>query len=174
MARSRLSGVSKLRRTLRRIPDAVTADVRKEVKVSAELVEDRVDAIAPARSIRENTTVKLARDGLTATVGLHGKRANRRGFLGRLFEFGTKPHVIVPRADGKRNSRKRAAGKSVPGSRVLVATTPYGFIFFGKTVNHPGMRKRPFFFGTFKGLRPAILGRIKKAIGVAIRTASNG
>jgi hypothetical protein len=171
MARSRLSGVSKLRKTLRRMPETVTAGVKKEVKTGAERVEANIQAAAPASSIRENITYKLARDGLTATIGLHGKRAARRGFLARIFEFGAKPHVIVPRAEGKRNKKRRGAGKTVPGTRVLV--TKEG-VFLGKSVNHPGMSKRPFFFGTFKGLRPAIIDRIKKAIGVAIGTASNG
>lgn len=174
MAKSSLSGVSKLRRTLRRMPETITADVKKQVLAAAQLVDRQQDAAAPHRSISENTTIKIARDGLTATIGLHGKRAARRGFLARIFEFGAKRHTIVPRADGKRNKKRRAAGRKVGGPRQLVATTPYGFLFFGKSVNHPGMRARPFFFGTFKSLRPAILAKIKKAIGAAIRTASNG
>jgi hypothetical protein len=171
MARSRISGVSKLRKTLRRMPETVTVGVKKEVKSGADRVASNIQVAAPASSIRENITAKLARDGLTATIGLHGKRAARRGFLARIFEFGAKPHVIVPRAEGKRKKKRRAAGKVVGGTRVLV--TKEG-VFLGKSVNHPGMKARPFFFKTFLKDKGDILTRIKKAIGQAVRTASNG
>jgi len=165
--RSGLSGVSRLRRTLRRIPETITADVKKQVLAAAQLVDRQQDAAAPSRSISENTTVKTARDGLTATVGLHGKRAARRGFLARIFEFGAKPHIIVPRADKPRNRRRKVGGAK------FLANIGTGQ-FFGKIVRHKGMRARPFFFGTFRKLKPEILRRIKAAIGEAVRKASNG
>lgn len=171
MARSKVYGVPKLRRTLRRLPDEITKDVKLQVRWGAAQILSQVKAGAPHPSIREALTVKTARDWLTATVGLHGKRANRKGFLVRIFEFGAKAHKIVPRGEGKRAKRRRAGGAKVAGARVLV--TKEGR-FLGKSVNHPGMRARPFFFATAKRLRPDVIARIKAAIGRAIEKASKG
>lgn len=168
MARkSGLSGVSKLRRTLRRMPETVTEGVKKEVKGGAARVSSNIQAAAPASSIRENISYKLARDGLTARIGLIGMRAARRGFLARIFEFGAKPHVIVPRPDKPRNRRRGVQGAMFLASKATGE-------FFGKLVRHPGMRARPFFFQTFRRDKGDILNQIKKAIGEAVRRASNG
>ena len=129
-----------------------------------EAVERAIDSRAPLRAIAAATTVNVSRDGLTATVGLHGKRANRKGFLARIFEFGAKAHEILPRGEGKRTKRMRARlGGKLPFEKPRILVTKDGR-FLGKRVRHPGMAARPFFFNTAKALRPQIAAAIKAAI----------
>ena len=158
MARSKVYGVPKLRRTLRRLPETVTAGVKAELRRGAEDALAGFRAGAPSSSVRDQLGIKYARDGLTARVGLIGKRANRKGFLGRIFEFGAKAHTIAVR--GLRRGRAK---------RSLV--TKEG-VFLGKQVSHPGMGARPWFYSSWKPKKPRVIARIKDAIGKAIARAS--
>ena len=166
MAKSSLSGVPRLRRTLRSLPDHIHTGVSVQVIGSARLVLDEMDRSAPHDSIRENLSIKLSSDGLTARVGLIGKRAARRGFLGRIFEFGAKAHVIMVRAFSGRRRGRRGKPK-----RSLVSVDG---VFLGKKVQHPGMKARPWFFVSLARHRPEITRRLKNAVGQALEKASRG
>lgn len=168
MAKSRVYGVPKLRRTLRRLPEEIAIEVRKEVKENAEEVLADMRSEAPHSSVRENLSVKISRDGFTAQVGLIGKRANKRGFLGRIFEFGAKAHVISPRK-GKQWRRRTKGGGTVLVDAQMVTSEGK---FVGKSANHPGMGARPWFFAPFRRKKPQIIAEIKKAIGKAMKRAS--
>ena len=162
--RGKVNGISQLRARLRKLPDIVKAEIRPEVKASAQILERYIDAGAPARAIVSATSVKVSRDGLTATIGLHGKRANRKGFLARIFEFGAAPHEILPRGERKRAKRLRAKlGGRLPFEKARVLVTKEGR-FLGKRVNHPGMSARPFFFQRAENLKPELIKRIRAAI----------
>lgn len=87
--------LSATRKLLRRLPDELTAPIRKVVAEGARKIEQDAKAAAPrsdgpgphaADAIRH----RLGRDGFTAEVGLIGKRANRKGFYLRFAEYGTK------------------------------------------------------------------------------------
>lgn len=167
MARSRVTGVSKLRRLLRRLPDDITDDVRKAVSTSGDIVLRDMQAVAPHKSIEENLSKKMSQDGLTARVGLIGRRANRRGFLARIIEFGAKAHQISPRGASFTAGGRRRKGK---GAKAMVI----GGDFVRGTVTHPGLKPRPFFFKPFQRARPLIVRRIKEAIARALGRASAG
>jgi hypothetical protein len=73
---SRIRGVNRLRRTLRRAPDEISDGVRQVVRDGAEAV--RLDAIARVQptSIKRSIETKYGRDGLTALVGPSAKAAD--------------------------------------------------------------------------------------------------
>ena len=146
MAKSRVVGIPKLRRLLRRLPDTTTEEVRKEIAASALRLLNEMKSGAPNARTADAMRVVVARDGLTARIGLIGKRANRKGFLARIFEFGAKPH-LMPTRNG---------------------------VTLRKAVAHPGMSARPFFFAPAQQQRPAIIARIRKSVNEALAKASQG
>jgi len=116
---SRMTGVKKLRRTLRRAPDEITDDVRMAVRRGAEAVHADAVARAPIDEgdLVRSIEIRFGRDGLTAVVGPGARavqlarrkagtefatrsprlRLSRRNkdllfqfFKGRWIEFGTK------------------------------------------------------------------------------------
>ncbi len=99
--RSGFRGVTKLRRTLRRMPEEINEPVKREMKRAAESIGDEARANVPVRTgaLRENLLVKVSGDGLSARIGYHRtapgfKRAwKKAGWRARFVEFGT---VKVP------------------------------------------------------------------------------
>lgn len=75
MARSRFSGVKKLRRTLRRADPEITKDLKAQFKRDAETIADDAAAAAYVKGIYDTgemidaIQVKMGRDGLTAVIG---------------------------------------------------------------------------------------------------------
>ena len=94
--RSGLKGVTKLRRTLRRLPEALTASVKREMKEGAEAVGDDARSGVPVRTgaLRDALLVKMSRDGFSARIGYHPsapgfKRAwKKAGWRAHFAEFG--------------------------------------------------------------------------------------
>lgn len=128
------------------MPPEITEGVKAEVASSAQQLLVKMQAGAPNGVTADAMRVVLSRDGLTARIGLVGKRANRRGFLARIFEFGAKPH-LMPTRNG---------------------------VVLKRAVAHPGMSARPFFFRPAQQDRPAIVARIRKGIDTAIKRAASG
>lgn len=96
--RSGLRGVGKLRRTLRRLDPETTKELREAVEEGAEaMLQDMVQGIPKDTGDTAALLDKrVARDGLTARVGMVTAKAKRDGYVARFIEFGTK-------GDPKRN-----------------------------------------------------------------------
>lgn len=90
--RAGLRGVSKLRRTLRRIEPESREGIAKAVKKGAEAIEADMMIGIPKDTGDTAALIshKIARDGLTARVGFIGKRASEQGYVARFIEYGTK------------------------------------------------------------------------------------
>ena len=89
-----LAGVSKLRRKLRRMPEAVQAPVKRAIAAAAEELRFEMLKRVPVRygDLAGGIEVKLSRDKLAATVGVGAKttRARREvGWRAKFEEFGT-------------------------------------------------------------------------------------
>lgn len=86
--------LSATRKLLRRLPEELTAPIKRAVLQGAEAVAQDAKALAPrsaeAPHAAEQIKYKIGRDGFTADVGLIGKRANKKAFYLRFFEYGTK------------------------------------------------------------------------------------
>lgn len=92
IAFGRLSATRKL---LRRLPEELTAPIKKVIAEGAAAILDDMKAAAPRSDgpgphAADALRLKIGRDGFTADVGLIGKRANKKGFYLRFAEYGTK------------------------------------------------------------------------------------
>lgn len=161
MARRRrgLRGASQLRRKLRRLPDEITAETKKEIRDFAEAV--RLDAIKlvpkDTGTLARNISKKLARDGLEARVGVLGAKARREAFYAKMVEFGTRPHST---SRGAQLVNVRHRKKARPGA--------------GAGGMHPGVPARPYLFPAFEMNKEYFRNRLRKAIDRALRMASSG
>jgi HK97 gp10 family phage protein len=90
--RAGLQGIGKLRRTLRRIEDEAQRELREAVDDGAEAILQDMRALVPVRTgaLARLLGKRVARDGLTARVGLVTKKAQRDGFYFRFLDAGTK------------------------------------------------------------------------------------
>lgn len=89
-----LRGVNNLRKLLRRLPDEVSADVRKEIEESAQLIEYDAKVLVhkDRGDLAASISYKLGRDGLSAQIGFSSrwKRLWRAaGWRAFFEEFGT-------------------------------------------------------------------------------------
>jgi hypothetical protein len=148
MRRSRVRGLSKLRRKLRRFPQGAQDLVRAEVELAADLVLAEAKGRVISRRVRDNLSIRLGRDGFSAEIGLRGKRARRRAWFAHFIEFGTAPHALT--------SRRGAAGKAGKGGGGM----------------HPGTPARPFLFPALEANRARFYRRVEIAINRAIDIAA--
>lgn len=131
--RSSVKGAAKLRRTLRALPDEITAEVFEELVASANAILADMVAAVPVDSglLKQTLRVAINRRSLVARIGSFGGKTQRAPHA-HLVEFGT--------ASGPR--------------RTGVGGTVY---------NHPGTAARPFMLPAYKKHRDEALRRIKSA-----------
>ena len=97
MARkSRITGVSRLRRKLRRFDKAVLAEIREVVAEGGELIRNEAIKRVPVKTgnlrdvLRHRSAVAIRGDRLSVKVGVRTKSLMKRGFYAMFVEFGTK------------------------------------------------------------------------------------
>lgn len=88
------AGVTKLRRTLRRLEPDATEGIRKALTEGAEAMHYDMLSNIPKDTgeTAQHLSYKVARDGLTARVGFIGKKDVEGGYVARFIEYGTKGH----------------------------------------------------------------------------------
>ena len=86
------ASIGKVRRTLRKLEPEITEELKDIVQTTADLVENNAKQNAPVDTgnLRKYITAKVGRDGLTAQVGIRGKRARKKAFYAHFVEFGTR------------------------------------------------------------------------------------
>lgn len=86
--------LSKTRKLLRRLPDDLVQPIREALKEGAAAILADAKAGAPrsgeAKAAADALRLTLGRDGLSAKVGILGKRAAKQGFYLKFHETGTK------------------------------------------------------------------------------------
>lgn len=87
-----LAGVSKLRRTLRRLEPEATAGIRDALERAAQTMHFDMLSTIPKDSgeTAQHLSYKVSRDGLTARIGFIGKKDVEDGYVARFIEYGTK------------------------------------------------------------------------------------
>lgn len=96
--RSGIRGLSKLRRTLRRIEPESTKEVREAIEDGLEAIKQDAIALVPkdTGALARGIETRLSRDSLAGEVGIAPGRGKRRArlrdalFYGRFIEYGTK------------------------------------------------------------------------------------
>lgn len=100
MKRSRgLKNVSRLRQKLRRFPNDVTDEIKDEVRGFAADVEASMKfrAASSSRRVVDSISKAIGADGMSAKIGIRGKRARARAWFAHFIEFGTAPHSLGSR-----------------------------------------------------------------------------
>jgi hypothetical protein len=100
MARSRLRGAGRFRRTLKALPDAVSQEIVVELNVTGRTVRSLMQAKAPKKSGRlaAAITYRVLPKSLRMQVGLIGSQKERNDlFYGRIQDLGRKAQVVQAR-----------------------------------------------------------------------------
>jgi HK97 gp10 family phage protein len=154
-----VEGTQRLRRLLNRIPDEVTAEVKKEIDDGAELVKFEMLKRVPVRdgTLAASIEIWSGKDGLVKMIGPGAKtrRAKLQAFYAKWVEFGTRPHSLSRGsrlAQPKRNRR----GKNAGGAQ------------------HPGTKPRPFIHPAFVAAKSKFRPRINAAIDRALKRVAGG
>lgn len=143
---ARIRGMASLRRKLGALAPAELKTVRREVRRALVNVEAGAKTRAPVDQGRLQNSIahEVARDGLSGRAGTNVEYAPD-------VEFGTAPHVILPK-------NKKALAFGPKGAKTVV-----------KRVNHPGTRAQPYLFPAFEEERPKFLRRLADALDDAHR-----
>lgn len=122
-----LKGFKELDKLLKQLPqEAAKKALEPAVRAGANVIRKEARANAPGKELKRHIIVKKSRRtqySVTYQIG-----TTKKAFYAHFFEFGTSPHLI------KVFKKKSLAG---------------GGAFFGKEVQHPGQKAKPF-------LRPAM------------------
>jgi hypothetical protein len=131
VAKKRVIGASRLRRKLKRMPDAVQDELRKVIRTESEAVAGAMRDRAPVSQaampedwegksrprVRDAIEVRYSKDGLRAQIGFIGKRVMKVFFFVRYLEFGFRhfggKFIKVPFIYPAWASRREAARSAV-------------------------------------------------------------
>lgn len=169
--RSKVDGVTKLRRKLRRIDPEITAELRDELAVGLNMIAQSAWAMAPVDTgeMRDSIQVQISRDGLSGVVGPAAKAAE-----------------IVRRrtgsAFGRTVRRGKAAGKALKlragNKKLLMQFYKAYWIEFGTKgnakLNIPMQPARPFMGPAFTLNRSRIAARVQASIKGILEKVSRG
>lgn len=101
---SRVRGATALRRTLRRLPPEMNAELGDEMNVIARRLLGRSKAEVPVRTglLRSLLSAKVLTKSLTLRLGLVTRAAQRRGFYGYILDQGRRSQVARARRVNKK------------------------------------------------------------------------
>lgn len=147
--RATFRGRNRVRRVLARIPEEFRTGIAVSIEETARRIVEDAKRRAPqdTGTLRNAIDYRVARNGLTATLGIRRRKARRDAFYAHMVEFGTRPHVIKPK-----RGRALRHGKTV----------------FGTEVHHPGTRPQPFLTPAFEAARPEGVASIRAAVKSAL------
>lgn len=97
MARSRIRGIGRFRRLLRRMPDSVRGELVVELNVTGRQIKQAIQAKAPSKTgaVRGDISYKVLPKSLRLQVGLFGRRGGKRNlFYGRIQDLGRREQVV--------------------------------------------------------------------------------
>jgi hypothetical protein len=171
------SGLDRAKRQLRALPELALSGASEALGEAAGMIADAVKRAAPDPKLAEATgwtfgeapkgslssggdrppnarAVLYASAKLTVTV-FSGSRAV---FWARWDEFGTKAHVEKPKHDASPSGR-------------MVWQGGEGLIF-ARTVHHPGMHARPYFWPTIRALKSRAKSSVVRKCNLAAKAVA--
>lgn len=98
MARSRVRGIGRFRRLLKRMPDAVRGELVVELAVTGRQIKQAIQARAPRRTgaLQAGITDEVLPKSLRLQVGLLGTKRGRADlFYGRIQDLGRREQVVL-------------------------------------------------------------------------------
>lgn len=148
-------GRNRVRRVLARIPEEFRAEIAQSIERTAKAIVEDAKARVPVETgtLKAAMDYRVAKNGLTATLGIRRKTAKRDAFYGHMVEFGTRAHQV--KVKSKRILMDGKAGK-----------------VFGARVTIPALPARPFLTPAFEAAKPAGVADIRAAVKSALTKAS--
>jgi HK97 gp10 family phage protein len=161
---SKIEGLDRLARKLRRIPDEVRRELKEAIRQGAEDMTRLAKRLAPVDdgdlqmsiTYRWGNEEKIKYASLQFGAAGRGKgdaeltaivsAGNTKVRYAHLVEFGAKPHTIKP--------------KSSQGSLAINGN----WLAPGQSVQHPGQAAQPFFFPAYRATRKSAKARISRAV----------
>jgi hypothetical protein len=164
MPASKLRGLARFRRLLRRTPDAVRGELIVELRVTGRQIAQAMKAKAPEKTgaLRSGIMDKVLPASLRLQIGLLGTRRGRSSlFYGRIQDLGRREQVVTVqrrrRVDGRlRTARGRKRTEDIAGTYLMRvrAMAPKRFI----TGRFPDLRAT--LNKNLRGILTRTLGRI--------------
>lgn len=141
---SEIVGGRELDRLLQTLPVKMERNImRGALRSGAVIIRDEIKRRAPVDSGALRDSIRVTTRAKKGTVSASAKVGNRVAWYAHLVEFGTRPHVIVPRRQG-------------------------GAMQFGgvetRLVQHPGIQGRPFVRPAGDSATPSALAEVTKYV----------
>jgi HK97 gp10 family phage protein len=148
-------GRNRVRRVLARIPEEFRAEIGQSIERTAKRIVDDAKARVPVETgtLKAAIDYRVAKNGLTATLGIRRKAAKRDAFYAHFVEFGTRGHQV-----------------KVKTARIL-RDAKTGRVF-GARVTIPALPAQPFLTPAFEAAKPEGVADIRAAVRSALTRAS--
>jgi HK97 gp10 family phage protein len=148
-------GRNRVRRVLARIPEEFRAEIGQSIERTAKRIVDDAKTRVPVETgtLKAAIDYRVAKNGLTATLGIRRKAARRDAFYAHFVEFGTRAHQV-----------------KVKTARIL-RDAKTGRVF-GARVTIPALPARPFLTPAFEAAKPEGVADIRAAVRSALTRAS--
>lgn len=139
-----ITGGRELDRMLQSLPVKMERSImRGALRAGAVIIRDEIKSRAPVASGALRDSIRVTSRAKKGTVSASAKVGNRIAWYAHLVEFGTRPHVILPRRQG-------------------------GSMQFGgvrtRLVDHPGTTGRPFVRPAGDAATPAAIAAVTKYV----------
>ncbi|MET4664936.1 hypothetical protein [Sphingomonas sp. PvP056] len=157
MARSKLRGIGRFKRLLRRTPDAVRGEIIVELNVTGRQIKQAIQAKAPSKTgaLRAGIDSKVLPKSLRLQVGLLGGRRGRQNlFYGRIQDLGRRAQTV--QVQRRRSNPTGKAGSSLTKRYPMKVRYMQGKRFI--TGRFPELRKT--LNANLRGILTRSLGRI--------------
>jgi hypothetical protein len=131
--------------------------LRGALRAAAAPIVKRAKADSPSRRVRKALKSVVTGQGAIALARIGAAKKTAGGRLLHLVEGGARPHMIVPR-----RAKVLASGGITKSGRFALVRQG---VVFGRRVQHPGARARPF----FKAALPRERAESERKFGSALR-----
>ena len=144
---SAVKGGARLRRTLRRLPDFVKADVVDQLRVAGSRLTAKAKAETPRRTggLAGAIAFRVLEGSLKLRIGLLTKGQRRRFFYGFILDAGRKAKTVTIKSGKRRGARMRISP---------IGRNRYNFVFG---------RRSDFLRNELPGLRSALEKALSRA-----------
>ena len=138
-------GLSRIVTTIQRAGVALPQEFRQAMALTVTDIRRTAQERVPVKTnhLRQSITTAVSDSPLTGMVMVGAP-------YGRFIEYGTRPHVILPRRSN------------------VLAFTVGGSLVFAKKVNHPGTKAQPFMWPAFKENRAGLLRHFQAAATIVL------
>lgn len=176
MARRRLRGIIRVRKLLRRLPEAVAGEIVVELSVTGRQMLAAVLARTPRKTgaLQAGESFKVFPRSLRLQVGLLGtRRGQSKLFYGRIQDLGRRAQIVTVQR------RRRVSTTLSTGERLSLLRTSGGRKLSADVVSTyrmkvPAMKGKRFVTGRYPDLRRILNGNLRGIFARALKSAASG